>query len=80
MLGKLENGNLKYASKRTVEHDGMITVNPNDEFFLGLGYKPVIHNHLEEKEGFYQVADSYQEENDNIIVNYRYEEITEEEV
>ena len=79
MLGKLENGQLKYATGKVIEHDGLITVNPTDEFFVSIGYKPIEHKHLKEKEGFYQVVDSYEEKSDKILVKYRYEEVTEEE-
>lgn len=77
MLGKLENGQLKIAGGKIIRFGDEITVNPRDEDFIRIGYKPVEDNRLEEKEGFYQVPD-YSETEEKIIVNYHYEEIPDE--
>ena len=77
MLAKLINGQPVFAGGKKLEHDGIITVNPRDEDFINVGYKPVEEHRLEEKEGFYQVAE-YTEEGDKIVANYHYEEMTDE--
>jgi len=78
MLAKLINGNLHIAMGKVLTFDNEITVNPREEDFMRAGYKPVIENKLPEKEGFYQVAE-YTENAENIIANYHYEEIIEDE-
>ena len=78
MLGKLVNGQLKYAGSK-IKTEALLVLNPTNETLSMLGYKEVEHKHLKEKEGFYQVVDSYEEKSDKIIVNYKYEEIVEEE-
>ena len=66
MLAKLVNGNLQVAGGKLLQIGDEITVNPREEDFLRAGYKPVVGERLEEKEGFYQVAEYT--ENDNEIV------------
>ena len=57
ILAKLVDGKLKAAGGKLLEHDGWITSNPREEDFISAGYKPLEDNRLEEKEGFYQVAE-----------------------
>ena len=78
MLAKLENGQLRVASGKILRYDDEITANPREEDFIRAGYKPVIDNRLPEKEGYYQVPE-YSETEENIIINYHYEEIIDEE-
>ena len=77
MLAKLVNGNLQVAGGKLLQIGDEITVNPREEDFLRAGYKPVVGERLEEKEGFYQVAE-YTENDNEIIANYHYEEIVDE--
>lgn len=77
MLAKFIDGQIRFAGGKLLKHDGWITTNPREEDFIDAGYKPVEFNPLPEKEGFYQVPE-YTEENDKIIVNYHYEELTDE--
>ncbi len=58
--------------------DDAIVVNPREEDFIAAGYKPVVGERLEEKEGFYQVPE-YTEEEDKIVATYHYEEISDDE-
>ena len=76
MLGKLENGQLKRATN-IIRIDDKITVNPKEEDYLNAGYKQIIDNRLEDKEGFWQRAE-YTETDNEIIINYTYEEMTDE--
>ena len=78
MLAKLENGQLKAASGKILKHDGWITTNPREKDWLDAGYKPVVGERLEEKDGFYQVPE-YTEEEDKIVATYHYEEIPDDE-
>ena len=77
MLAKLVNGNLQVAGGKLLQIGDEITVNPREEDFIRAGYKPVIENRLEEKEGFYQVAE-YTETDNEIVATYHYEEIVDE--
>lgn len=77
MLAKLIDGQIKYAGGKILIIDDEVIVNPREEDFIEAGYKPVVGERLEEKEGFYQVPE-YTEEEEKIIVNYHYEKITEE--
>ena len=77
MLAKFENGNIKFAGGKLLQIDDEITVNPREEDFIRAGYKPVVGERLEEKEGFYQVAE-YTDNGNEIIATYHYEEIVEE--
>ena len=79
MLAKFENGLLKVAHGRVLHIDDEVIVNPRSEDFIRAGYKEVIENKLEDKEGFYQVPE-YTEDNGDIIANYHYEEIKDEEI
>ena len=74
MLAKLENGKLIVAGGKVLKHNGWITSNPREKDFVDAGYKPVVGERLEEKEGFYQLPE-YTEEEDKIVVTYHYEEI-----
>ena len=78
MLGKLENGHLKLAGGKILYFDDEVIVNPREEDFIRAGYKEVIDNRLPEKEGYYQVPE-YSETEENIIINYHYEEIPDDE-
>lgn len=77
MLAKFIDGKIKFAGGKLLKHDGWITTNPREKDWLEAGYKPVVGERLEEKEGFYQVPE-YTEEDDKIIVNYHYEVIPDE--
>ena len=77
MLAKLVNGNLQVAGGKLLQIGDEITVNPREEDFLRAGYKPVVGERLEEKEGFYQVAE-YTENDNEIVATYHYEEIEDE--
>lgn len=74
MLAKFIDGKIKFAGGKVLEHDGWITTNPREEDWLKAGYKPVVGEPLEEKEGFYQVPE-YTEEEDKIVATYHYEAI-----
>ena len=76
-LAKLIDGRIKYAGGKTLIIDDKVIVNPREKDWLEGGYKPVVGERLEEKEGFYQVAE-YTEEDDKIVVTYHYEEIPDE--
>ena len=78
MLAKFIDGQIRFAGGKLLKHDGWITSNPREEDFISAGYKPLEDNRLEEKEGFYQVAE-YTEEEDKIVATYHYEEITDDE-
>ena len=78
MLAKIVDGQIKFAGGKVLEHDGWITTNPREEDFIDAGYKPVVGERLEEKEGFYQVPE-YTEEEDKIVATYHYEEIPDDE-
>ena len=77
MLAKFIDGQIRFAGGKLLRHDGWITTNPREEDFISAGYKPVVGEPLEEKEGYYQVPD-YSETEEKIIVNYHYEEIPDE--
>ena len=77
MLAKLENGRIKFAFEKVLHIDGLIIVNPREEDYIRAGYKEVIDNRLPEREGFWQVPE-YSETEENIIIDYHYEEINEE--
>ena len=76
-LAKLIDGRIKYAGGKTLIVGDEVIVNPREEDWLEAGYKPVVGERLEEKEGFYQVPE-YTEEDDKIVVTYHYEEIPDE--
>lgn len=78
MLAKFIDGQIRFAGGKLLKHDGWITTNPREEDFIEAGYKPVVGERLEEKEGFYQVPE-YTEEEDKIVATYHYEEIIDEE-
>ena len=75
MLAKLIGGKIRLAGGKLLKHDGWITTNPREKDFIEAGYKPVEDNRLEEKEGFYQVAE-YTEEED-VFLNKVFEEYME---
>ena len=77
MLAKFIDGQIKFAGGKILEHDGNVTVNPRDEDFISVGYKPVEEHRLEEKDGFYQVPE-YTEKEDKIVATYHYEELPDE--
>ena len=79
MLAKLVNGNLQIAGGKLLQIGDEITVNPREEDFIRAGYKPVVGERLEEREGYYQVAE-YEENENEIVATYHYEEIIEEEL
>ena len=77
MLAIFENGHIKFAGGKIIRNGDEIIVNPREEDFIRVGYKPVIGERLKEKDGYYQVPE-YTEEEDKIVVDYHYEEIPEE--
>lgn len=77
MLAKFIDGQIRFAGGKLLKHDGWITTNPREEDFIQAGYKPVVGEPLEEKEGFYQVPE-YTEEEDKIVATYHYEELPDE--
>lgn len=77
MLAKLIDGQIKYAGGKILIIDDKVIVNPREEDFIDAGYKPVVGECLEEKEGFYQVPE-YTEEEDKIVATYHYAEIPDE--
>ena len=78
MLAILIDGNIKYAGGKILIIGDEIIVNPREEDWKRAGYKEVVDNRLPEKEGYYQVPE-YSETEENIIINYHYEEIIEDE-
>lgn len=78
-----EEGNLVAVKREVITYrdeeyvDDMITTNPREEEWLEAGYKPVVGERLEEKEGYYQVPE-YSEDDEYIYINYHYEEIPDE--
>ena len=77
MLAKFENGHIKFSYEKVLHIDGLIIVNPREEDYIRAGYKPVIENVLPDKDGFWQMPE-YSETEQNIIIDYHYEEINEE--
>ena len=69
MYGKLENGELKYASKVAIIDGDMVVTNPKDEDYIKAGYKPIVDNPPEDAEKEYEPE--YIEEEDKIIINYK---------
>lgn len=78
MLAILIDGQIKYAGGKILIIGDEVIVNPREEDWKRAGYKEVIDNRLPEKEGYYQVPE-YSETEENIIINYHYEEIIEDE-
>ena len=78
MLGIMIDGKLKNANGKILHVGDKVIVNPREKDFIDAGYKPIEGEKLEEKEGFYQVAE-YTEEDDKIIATYHYEEIPNDE-
>jgi hypothetical protein len=74
MYGKLVNGVLKLPTKK-IKREGLLILNPTDETLALLGYKPIVYNEIKDKEGFYKQP-IYSENENNIIVDYEYVEIT----
>lgn len=77
MLAKIIDGRIKYAGGKILIIDDKVITNPREEDWLEAGYKLVVGERLEEKEGYYQVLE-YTEEDDKIVVTYHYEEIPDE--
>ena len=77
MLAKLINGQIHIAGGKLLQIGDEITVNPREEDFLRARYKPVVGERLEEREGYYQVAE-YTENENEIVATYHYEEIVDE--
>lgn len=69
MYGKLENGELKYASKIAIRDGNMIVTNPKDDDYRRAGYKLIVNNSPEDAEKEY--TPEYTEEEDRIIINYK---------
>lgn len=77
MLAILIDGHIKYAGGKILIIGDEVIVNPREEDWKRAGYKEVIDNRLPEKEGYYQVPE-YSETEENIIINYHYEELPDE--
>jgi hypothetical protein len=77
MLGKLFNGELQRADGKILVYEGVVVANPREEDYRKAGYKDIKDNPLEEREGYIQVAE-YTETEDKIIINYHYEEATDD--
>lgn len=69
MYGKLENGELKYASTIAIIDGDMVVTNPKDEDYIHAGYKEIIDNAPQDAEKEYEPE--YTEEEDKIIINYK---------
>ena len=78
-----EEGNIIVVKREVITYcdeeyvDDVIITNPREEDWLEAGYKPVVCEQLEEKEGYYQVPE-YTEEDDKIVATYHYEELPDE--
>lgn len=79
MLAKFIDGQIKFAGGKVIHNGDEVIVNPREEDFIRIGYKPVVGERLEEREGYYQVPE-YTEEEDKIVATYHYEEIVDEEI
>lgn len=77
MLARFIDGHIKFAGGKVIHNGDEVIVNPREEDWIRVGYKPVEGNQLPEKEGYYQVPE-YSETEDKIIVNYHYEELPDE--
>ena len=77
MLAKLIDGQIKYAGGKILIIDDVIIANPREKDWLEAGYKPVVGERSEEKEGYYQVPE-YTEEDDKIVATYHYEVMPDE--
>ena len=69
MYGKLENGELKYASTVAIIDGDMVVTNPKDEDYIHAGYKEIIDNAQQDAEKEYEPE--YIEEEHKIIINYK---------
>jgi len=69
MYGKLENGELKYASTVAIIDGDMVVTNPKAEDYIHAGYKEIVDNAPEDAEKEY--TPEYKEEEDKIIINYK---------
>lgn len=78
-----DDGKTTIVEKPVITHheeeykEDVFCVNPREEDWKEAGYKPVVGERLEEKEGYYQVPE-YSEEDDKIVATYHYEEIPDE--
>jgi hypothetical protein len=78
MLAKMINGRPLMARGKILRNGKLIISNPREEDFIEAGYKPVEDNKIADKEGFERVPE-YTETEEKIIINYHYEELTDEE-
>ena len=69
MYGKLENGELKYASTIAIIDGDMVVTNPKAEDYVHAGYKLIVDTPKEDAEKEYMPE--YIEEEDKIIINYK---------
>lgn len=69
MYGKIENGELKYASTVAIIDGDMVVTNPRTEDYVHAGYKEVVENAPADAEKEYEPE--YKEEEDKIIINYK---------
>lgn len=71
MYGRLnENGHLEVFSKKYLEKDGRIIVNPSDNILREAGYKPIVDADLPEAPRGATLTVDYVDAGDNIQVCY----------
>ena len=69
MYGKIEDGELKYASKVAIIDGDMVVTNPKESDYIHAGYKKIIDNSPQDAEKEY--TPEYIEEENKIIINYK---------
>jgi len=69
MYGKIEDGELKYASTIAIIDGDMVVTNPKAEDYVHAGYKLIVDNAKEDAEKEY--TPEYIEEEDKIVINYK---------
>lgn len=72
-------GELEYAPTQ-LNIDGKIVINPTEEDLLSQGYKLVIEESFPENKENWNIAKSFEENENDIIVHYLYEPILETEI
>ena len=77
MLAKLENGVIRFAYGNILRYGNNIVVNPREIDYINARYKEIIDNRLPDRQGYNQIPE-YSETDENIVINYRYEEANEE--
>ena len=78
MLYKLENGRPKAFRENYIKHNDKVYANPTDEQLAEAGYKELILSDMpEEKDGYY-IIESYVENENQIIQEWKYVKAEEE--